>query len=322
MNDHSTPPRAHPQTASVLERPRAWFLRNTPQLIALASLVALGVALTISWPLLRDYAWDITWWPLAVAALAYPPALLLAATLWGAILRHLGGQASWSQNLKVYCASCLARRLPTPVWFIAGRLSMYHAIGVAQRMTSVAMLLEATLIVFSGALVSLVAILLPGNLVSLPPRYTPWLAGLSLACLALVLQPRVLPRIMTAIARRLGRDAPWDSTVNHTRMFAWTGAYVLIWVLGGVTLFGLTRALYPLPVSRLPSIIGIWAVAGMISHLALFLPAGLGIRELSLVVMLSSFTPLPVAIVVAIVTRLWYSILEILVFGLTLRLRS
>jgi hypothetical protein len=183
------------------------------------------------------------------------------------------------------------------------------------------MVLEATLIVFSGALVSLAAIALPGNTIGVPAHYTPWLVGLVVVCMALILQPRVLPRIVTAIARRLGKDEPWDTTIDHTRMLGWTGAYSLIWVLGGVTLYCLTRALYPLPTAHLLGVIGIWSLAGTISHLALFLPAGLGIRELSLVAMLSAFTPLPVAVIVAIVTRIWYAVLELLFFGLTLGMR-
>jgi len=321
MSDGAAPRHHQRRVTAPLTRGWDWLGRHSSHLIALASLAALAVGLAISWPHLRAYSWEIIWWPVGVAALAYPPALLLAATLWGAILRQSGGRASWRQHLKVYCASCLARRLPTPAWFVAGRLGMYRAIGVGQRRTSVAMLFEATLIAFSGAVVSLTAILLPGNLVGLPTRYTPWLAGMALACLLLVLRPKMLPRVITAIARRLGQEHRWDATIDHRHMLLWTAGYSLIWVLGGVTLFCLVRALHAIPTWRLPHVIGIWALAGTISNLAVFMPAGLGIREASLVAMLSTLAPLPVAVVVAIVTRLWYSILELVFFALTSRLR-
>lgn len=320
MSERPALPHRELRVAARLRRGWDWLARHTPRLIAGASLGALAVGVAVSWPHLRAYSWDITWWPLAVAALAYPPAQLLAATLWGAILERSGGRASWRQHLKVYCASCLARRLPTPAWFIAGRLGMYRALGVGQRMTSVAMALEVALIAFSGAVVSLAALLLPDSLVGLPARYTPWLAGLAVASLLLVARPTVLPRVMTAIGRRLGRQQQWDVTVDPGHMLLWAGGYALIWVLGGITLYCLTRALHPLPIARLPHVIGIWALAGTISQLAVFMPAGLGIREASLVAMLSTLAPLPVVVVVAIVARLWYSILELVFFALTSRL--
>jgi uncharacterized membrane protein YbhN (UPF0104 family) len=100
-------------------------------------------------------------------------------------------------------------------------------------------------------------------------------------------------------------------------MLIWTGLYMVVWILGGITLYLLVRSVYPLPARSLPTVVGIWVLGGVVSHVAVLTPGGLGIKELTLAALLSSLAPMTIAIVVSVAARIWYSLNELLWFVLT-----
>ena len=81
-------------------------------------------------------------------------------------------------------------------------------------------------------------------------------------------------------------------------------AYAVAWIAGGVLLYILIGALYPLAVTMLPAVIGAWAGASAMGLIAAYLIQGLGVREVTLAAILSVFMPLPVAIVTSVLFRL------------------
>ena len=74
------------------------------------------------------------------------------------------------------------------------------------------------------------------------------------------------------------------------------------------------------PVRHLPTVIGIWVSGGVVSHVAIFLPGGLGIKELTMAALLSAVVPMPIAILVSVVARLWFSLNELIWLLLSSRL--
>ena len=59
---------------------------------------------------------------------------------------------------------------------------------------------------------------------------------------------------------------------------------------------------------------------GVVSHVAIFLPGGLGIKELTMAALLSAVVPMPIAILVSVVARLWFSLNELIWLLLSSRL--
>ena len=129
-----------------------------------ASLAALAYGVIKNWQELVTYQWDLTYWPIPVALLLYGIDLGLAVIVWGGIVRGLGGQSRWMQDLRIYCASNLARRLPTPLWFMLGRVYLYEELGVSKTISSLATVVEGVLILFSGLVTLLVLLPLGGGL--------------------------------------------------------------------------------------------------------------------------------------------------------------
>lgn len=287
--------------------------------IVLGSLAVLAYGLVSNWQELISYDWEVTYWPILVGLFLYPVALGLAVAVWRGILSQLGAQSHWLQDLHIYCVSNIARRLPTPVWFVAGRIYLYSEIQVPKSISSLAVLVEAVLILFSGLLLSL--ILLPfSEGLGLISKYNGLLIPLVLISLGLILRPKILRRFIDWLASRLGRGQAIATDVDYRHMLLWTAVYSLVWILGGVTMFLLVRSVYPLPIRTVPTCTAIWAIGGVVSHLAVLTPGGLGIKELTLATLLANLIPTPIAIVVSVFARVWYSLNELLWFALTSRL--
>ncbi len=286
--------------------------------VVLATLAVLAYGLARNWQEIVQYDWHIALWPLILALVIYPFALLLAVAIWRSILQQLGGRTSWAQDLRIFCVSNLARRLPTVVPFVAGRLVLYEELGIAKSVTSLATLIEGALILFSGLLVSLLILPLTGG--------GGWLAGhvvelalIAALCLAVMLRPQILTGLLHWLMRRIGRGQIVASQVNHRHTLAWTASYAVVWAIGGAVFYCLARSVYPLAWEHLPVTVGIWSIGGVVSHIAVFTAGGLGIRELAMSVLLARLMPMPIAIIVSIVARVWFSLNELLWLALATR---
>ena len=88
-----------------------------------------------------------------------------------------------------------------------------------------------------------------------------------------------------------------------------------VWVGGGLVLYVAINSLYALSLKDLPAVIGVWALSGLISTVVLVTPVGVGLRELTLSVLLGSLIPAPLAVIVALLMRVGLTLFEI-VWGL------
>ena len=91
--------------------------------------------------------------------------------------------------------------------------------------------------------------------------------------------------------------------------------YLILWGLLGITFFLFIKSLYPVEVSQLIVVIGIYAVAWSIGFLSLVTPSGLGVREGILSLLLTTVLPPATATLVALLSRLWTLSAELLVTG-------
>jgi hypothetical protein len=76
-----------------------------------------------------------------------------------------------------------------------------------------------------------------------------------------------------------------------------------VWLLGGAMLFSIVSIFAPVDVSHLPFVIGAWTLVGVISVLLFFSPSNLGITEVGISLLLSSFLPGSIAVVAALFVR-------------------
>ena len=92
--------------------------------------------------------------------------------------------------------------------------------------------------------------------------------------------------------------------------------YGLNFIIFGIAFLIFINSIYPVAVSNYLFITGTTGGAGLIGLFAIFVPAGLGVREGVMVFTLSFIIPPAIAAVIALTSRLWMTVGEVFLFGL------
>jgi uncharacterized membrane protein YbhN (UPF0104 family) len=80
--------------------------------------------------------------------------------------------------------------------------------------------------------------------------------------------------------------------------------------VGGVSFYLFVDSVFPVSLQYILFLTGALAFSSTLGLIALFAPSGLGVREGALVYLLSSIIPIPIAIIISILTRLWMTLIE------------
>jgi hypothetical protein len=241
---------------------------------------------------------------LGLAFVAYPLGFAPVIWAWHLLMSRMGGCSNWRTNLRLYALSCLPRRIPSSIWSIASRVVLYRDQGVDSALTLTATALETIWLVLSGLSVFLLSLpfwSVTGGTSRLDGR----LIAVSGACLVLALASPLWSPLLLRGARWLLARMGFRVSVQLAprEVLPLLGLAALAWVGGGVVLYVLANAVTPVSLDYLPSLVGAWAASGAISLSAGLVVSGMGLREVTLTVLLGNLVPLPVAVGVALLFR-------------------
>lgn len=99
------------------------------------------------------------------------------------------------------------------------------------------------------------------------------------------------------------------------KIFRFLGVYLFLWVFLGIAFFLFIKSFFPVAVSQLFVVTGIYAFAWSIGFLSVITPSGLGVREGILSLLLINVLPPATATLVALLARLWTLTAELLLGG-------
>ena len=264
----------------------------------LLAFVYLAALIIVSRENIQEVQWQRYWLPFVLSIIIYLASLLIQFTVWSRLV-SFHHRTSW-RDLAIYFRVLLMRRLPGGVWHWVDRTAMYTGTtSVPAKVVMLANFLEWTLL-----------LLLAGAYASLGwPNWAPWLR-LSLA-IGLV-----------SIAIYLGyvwQPAERNKLLRIIEALFWLVLYTLAWMAGGLILYlfvhttqlGMDLASSGYQMLSYLRSVWAWSIAGGSSQLMVFIPAGLGIREITLTWLLSPYLPVPSILLVAIVIRLTYALADV-----------
>ena len=130
----------------------------------------------------------------------------------------------------------------------------------------------------------------------------------------LFLHPKVLQRMINPILIFLKRE-PISIFMSYLDVLWVLGVCVLCWAIGGIGFYLFVDSVYSVSSRHLPFLTGALAISTTLGLAALFAPSGLGVREGVLAFLLSSIMPSSVAVILAVLTRLWVTLIEIGLIG-------
>jgi hypothetical protein len=233
---------------------------------------------------------------------------------WRLILRALGAELSVGKSIAIFSVAQIGKYAPGKVWFTLGRMSMAKNEGIPEDRTMVSVIVElAFSLLAATGLFGLAVLLIPRAQIPAAVYLLFVLAPLSLVAV----YPPILNRIIRFTFTRLKRPL-FELRMSYPRILRILALYALDWALQGACCFVLINSFYPLPLSTLPILLGGYAMSWMLGFLVLIAPAGLGIREGIYTIILRTVMPEPIAIISALVTRVWMTISEIMMAGVSL----
>ena len=264
-------------------------------------LVAVVYVLADSWGEVRRDLARVSASAVALSAGLALLGLVFALQGWRALMADLGSPLHLAPASSVLFVGQLAKYLPGSVWSVVAQAEVAAKLGVPRRTTTVVSLLSVGVSAIAGLGIGALAV--PSLLDS--GGQSPYLLLVVLAVLVggvVVLHPAILNRLIGR-ALRLVRREPIEHPLSGRTIALTAGAFLLAWLVLGLHLWVLVRALGGDPSATLvPSVLG-YALASSLGMLALVLPAGLGLRELVLGLLLADYLPYSAVLAAVLLSR-------------------
>ncbi|UCC26969.1 MAG: flippase-like domain-containing protein [Gemmatimonadales bacterium] len=263
--------------------------------------------------------WEWARWrplPLTASVLALAAGYALSASLWGRMVREFGGpRLRARESIPLFLVANLGRYIPGKVFQIAGLTLLARERGVSPQVAAGSAILGQGVALLGATLVGISAFLspaLPGEV-----RLWGWVGLAAVWAFVMVTSVPGPARRLESLGFRIARWAgaasapgPGEEPILRNRFgLRWTLWYAMNWGLYA-TAFWL---LYLGVVGWMPFlyVAPAFAAAYVGGYLALFAPAGLGIREGLLVAFLSPVLQAEPALALAVLARLWTTLVEV-----------
>jgi glycosyltransferase 2 family protein len=299
------------------------WLTRVGQIVLIAA-VTYGIVRALAPELSKITAADLRQWQpnlmmLLLAMLMLFAIFVIHGWLWNEIAARLGGvKLGFKSMLRVYFVSSLGRYIPGKIWQIAGLAMLAQRAGMSAVAATGAMLVGQFGFLTTGLIY--LSLILPDWGGQGPVLAAIVLTVLGAGFFFVITSTRIGHDLRAALSRRFGqrfgnalmlldnvqwKDAAW-----------WFGLYVVTWALIGVAFVVFVSAFVPLTASQQLHVAGTIAAAYLFGYVALFSPAGLGIREAVMVGLLTQVMPASAALVISVGSRLWFTAGELLPLAL------
>ncbi len=240
---------------------------------------------------------------------------LYGAYLWQRILVNLGEKIAFNHSLSITGISILGKYLPGKVWYAAGRVYFIKKLGVQEEKGFLSMALETGLLLLSSLIIFIISPLIYDFAIL---RSYIFLAIILTIIFVIALHPFFAGKIINFVSRMLKRPSV-DLKYSYFSMLFLTLLYGIAWIIYGIGFFFLINSFYPVSINKLIDLTGVFAISWNLGFIALFAPAGLGVREGILTLLLALYFPKPVAIIISLLSRLWITVAEIIFAFVSLR---
>jgi transposase len=277
---------------------------NRRRQVLITVVFAAGILVAL-WLAFRDQDWQLAGRLIRPDALPYLllsclanlAGLTLAMVAWRCLLVDTAGRVGYAVAARIYFVGVLTQKLPGRVWGLLTHIRLGRAAGFsATRMVTVYALNLPVVLMTAAAVGSTVAPSVLGGrafLLVIPLLLT----------IGMYARPQAINLFVGRLLLLVGRVLPGGVAPTRAMRFSIVVS-IGSWLVSGLHLWVLAILLGAPALPALPACVGGFALAMLVSSLAVFLPDGWGAREVAMVIPLATVLPLPVAGIVAVASRL------------------
>jgi len=260
--------------------------RRLGNLLTAVAILYILYILCTNFKTIINYEWDYLALSKAIVISLFIYLISLICQFWAWIRLIPPNHRIRRQDIEIYSKSIFMRSLPGGAWHWIGRTIMYAADEVIPR----------RVIIRSNIVEWGVQLLIGASLICL------FLPQFNLA-IRLVIFSGFLVFAITLSIRSLARTLRWNQKLGDGILLV--TLYTIAWLLSILIFIVLLKGIHGTYLDFIPSIRA-WTISGEISLLIIFMPTGLGIREISLSWLLQPLIPLSIGTLISLIIRIVY----------------
>jgi uncharacterized membrane protein YbhN (UPF0104 family) len=250
------------------------------------------------------------WTTVALAFFVSAVFLALTFIAWRIILQDVGARISWGGATVVYGVGQLGKYVPGGVWNIVAGAELGTSHRVPRRATVVSLAVASVLTLVTGFAVGTLSFLFAPRLAG-----DWWWVALVLSPIVVCLFPPVMNRLIALGMRMLRREA-LPSSMSYRGLGGATGVTLAAWVASGVQLWliAVGMGMTPSPTSLIVCV-GASALGWAVGYVAVFAPAGVGVREVVVLVALGGMLPEGSVLTAVVLSRVLMIVADLVFAG-------
>lgn len=267
--------------------------------IFLVSIIFAILILSIigNWELIKSYPWRADAKIISGLVIAAIPVYIVSAYSFHLILRALGARISPIAGIKIWLISNVSRFIPGTIWQYFSRVYLAKKEGISPQIASTAVAVEAMMSILVGSLTSLI-ILSSSKLILI------LIIPMIVVFLFMLGNRELTQKILHFLTLVTGKKITWQIQLPYSSLPALVFFYFLQFLLAGTVLFFLIQLTTEVNIHSILIFTGIYALSWLVGYITFFAPSGLGVQDLSMAGLLSSYIPFPIASLVAILFRI------------------
>lgn len=283
-------------------------------MIVVGIFVFMGRMVWENWTQVKDTSFTFKVFPLLLSTLVFGFSYFIQIWAWYLITVKLGIPLSPSETVRSWFYSQLGKYLPGKVWLLLGRFYFYHSKDKSKKTISIALYLETATITMAAGLIFIAGMISFEEARSFCTGYHLWWWILPFILAFCSIHPWVLEKVSNWVLLKFKKESI-SLGISYYNVLWIVSICILAWLVGGIGFYLFVKSLFPVPSLSILFLTGALAFSSMIGLLAIFAPSGLGVREGTLVFLLSSIMPEAVAVILSILSRIWMTLIEIGLIG-------
>lgn len=241
---------------------------------------------------------------------------LMLALGWENIVKELGGTIQFPKAFWIISTSQIAKYVPGGIWYTLGRVYLCRTEKVRGEIIVLSVILETCILMLTNLVLFLISVVFLKDAALLSPL----LSVVFIIVLLVVLYPPLLNRFVN-IAMKILKRPVIKLEMKYLHLLRLCVYFFGVWLAQIIGFFLLINAIYPVSAPQIFSLAAAYTLSWITGFIVLFAPGGLGVREGMMSLLLSSQLPLPLAIGMSFIARVWIIIFEVIMFFVGLLVR-
>jgi uncharacterized membrane protein YbhN (UPF0104 family) len=243
----------------------------------------------------------------------------LLARGWSSIVAELGSKVPYGKAFWIVSTSQIAKYVPGGIWYTVGRVYLARTEKVKEEIGLLSVVFETFLLMLTNLILFLVSV----NFIRGEAYLSPYLSATFIVVILILLYPPLLNKLLN-LGLRVLKKPTVKLHARYLSILKISTYFFALWIAQIAGYFFLINSIYSVGASQLPNLATAYTLSWITGFIVLFAPGGIGVREGMMTLLLSSILPLPLAIAISFITRVWITIFEVLVFftGLLIRRKT